>query len=220
MILLVSHAKTYQTSSSIQEQLRPTISSLSSKASSCSIMASVFMVILDPRTISLDSAIDNLINTHGDPQKVATWRAQSIDHLFADFHAAVYELDRQKEQRRKLLEAIQTDRHGDNLCPLHNHPLNGLRLKQEAQITHCVSLRLSVRRLGIPSVPTLADAMWYGPLEREEIIGAFVILESALASIISEKEALSSRWWKRDGSWDEEKGNIREIRETLARLQF
>lgn len=53
-------------------------------------------------------------------------------------------------------------------------------------------------------MPTLLEtAITNRALTREHIVGASVILESALASIVFENLALGSEWWKADGSWNE-----------------
>ena len=217
----------------MKEQLRPTLSSSSTqasssstkassssiKASSCAISASVFMIRLDPSTMGHGEAIIILTNTHGNPRKVAAWRNKSTAELVDNFHATFQRFEGHKVRRWNLLQAIQAQRYAENLRPLRNHPLQGIRMEQESQMARCVNFMSSARMAGGPSIPTpIETAISSGALSREELVGAFVILESAEANIISENHALVGRWGRRNGSWDGRKGNIREIRETLTRL--
>ena len=104
---------------------------------------------------------------------------------------------------------------------IHQHPLFDLSEKQAYYISECIYAvpweRLTTGRILRAVMEMLIDD---GLLNSERVIGAFVILQSLLASVIEQNEAAERGWWKYDGSWDDRKGNIREIRETLARLPF
>ncbi|KAG6986634.1 hypothetical protein G7Y79_00075g099060 [Physcia stellaris] len=184
-------------------------------------MLSTFMVRLDERVTGLDEAMAHLINTHSDPQKVATWRQQPIGDLIADFDATVARYRSQLVLKFQMLKPLQDNRWAHSLPPIHDHPLFNLSVKQGYQISQCIYAlpweRLpSGRILRIVMEMLIEDRL----LTRERVIVAFVLLESLLASVIEQNEAVQRGWWKSDGSWDDRKGNIREIRDTLARLPF
>ena len=69
-----------------------------------------------------------------------------------------------------------------------------------------------------PSLEDLLETMIKnGALTRDRIIGALLIIESATGGIVAEMAALNGRWWKPNGSWDVDQGDIRDIISCLKR---
>ena len=183
-------------------------------------MISIFMVRLDERINNFGDAITHLLNTHSDPQKVAAWRQQSTRDLIFDFEATMTRFKFHLIRQLQILQPLEDNQAGHGLPEIDEHPLQDLMANQLQQISKCIS---AVPWDRLPSGRILRAVMEMliqdGDLSRERIIGAFLILESALASVIEQNEAVESGWWKSDGSWDDSKGNIREIRHILATLQ-
>lgn len=182
-------------------------------------MASAFMSRLDPpSTGSIHTRVESLINNHGDPQKVFRWRQLTLHGFIAEFSEASWQYIAHKNALTALLGPLHAHRALNNLPPIQEHPLVEIRARQIKDFSDCFRVPPEQMLQKGPSLEDLLETMIKnGALTRDRIIGALLIIESATGGIVAEMAALNGRWWKPNGSWDVDQGDIRDIISCLKR---
>lgn len=156
------------------------------------------------------------IQTYGDPQKISIWRAGTYSALSTQLVATAGPRDQLDFARQELLKQLQAQRVAQDLSPIKTFPLEPVRNKQASDIQDCVRPKpwdLLPKRHDLSNI--VETHLMLGTVIRHRVIGAFVILESMINSIIAETAALGGKWFGVDGTWDSDQGNIGEIMSSL-----
>ena len=154
--------------------------------------------------------------TYGDPQQISAWQRAPVSALIAEFAAAAGRRDQLDLARHELREQLQAKRSAQGLSPIKGYPLEPVRKRQASDILECMRPNpwdLIPRNLDLTQV--LQTHLALGTVTRHRVIGAFVVLESMIRSIMAETNALDGKWYRVDGKWDPNQGNIGEVMNSL-----